>query len=118
MPSLVELTALFDVLPELPSPAPRRRIPFEAQKELAKTKSTSTASESQALSASAHSFWRNIFPWMPSKALQKINEKPRGINPFAALKAGKKMVVIAAVDAGTTTFFRFSQGAFEEWPMI
>jgi tRNA-splicing endonuclease subunit Sen54 len=33
------------------------------------------------------------------------------------LKAGKKNVVIAAVDAGSVSFFRFGQGAFEELPM-
>jgi tRNA-splicing endonuclease subunit Sen54 len=35
-----------------------------------------------------------------------------------ALKAGKKAVVIAVVDVGNITFFRFCQGAFAEWPMI
>jgi len=34
------------------------------------------------------------------------------------LKAGKKNVVVAAVDAGSISFFRFGQGAFEELPMI
>jgi len=39
-------------------------------------------------------------------------------NPFMALKAGKKIVVIAVVDAGSISFFRFGQGAFTEWPMV
>jgi tRNA-splicing endonuclease subunit Sen54 len=34
-----------------------------------------------------------------------------------ALRQGNKSVVIAVVDAGTVSFFRFGQGAFEEWPM-
>jgi tRNA-splicing endonuclease subunit Sen54 len=35
-----------------------------------------------------------------------------------ALRQGNKSVVIAVVDAGTMSFFRFGQGAFEEWPMV
>jgi tRNA-splicing endonuclease subunit Sen54 len=35
-----------------------------------------------------------------------------------ALKAGKKMVVVAAVDVGNISFFSFSEGAFHEWPMM
>jgi tRNA-splicing endonuclease subunit Sen54 len=42
---------------------------------------------------------------------------PAKINPFMALRQGNKSVVIAAVDAGTVSFFRFGQGTFEEWPM-
>jgi tRNA-splicing endonuclease subunit Sen54 len=34
-----------------------------------------------------------------------------------ALKQGKKMIVVAAVDAGNISFYRFGQGAFEEWTM-
>jgi len=33
------------------------------------------------------------------------------------LKSGKKQVVVAAVDAGSISFYRFVQGAFEELPM-
>ncbi len=38
-------------------------------------------------------------------------------NPFMALRQGKKTVVVAAVDAGIVSFFRFGEGTFEEWPM-
>jgi hypothetical protein len=34
-----------------------------------------------------------------------------------ALRQGNKSVIIAVVDAGTVSFFKFGQGAFEEWPM-
>jgi tRNA-splicing endonuclease subunit Sen54 len=44
-------------------------------------------------------------------------DRPRVVNPFTALKAGKKMIVIAVVDSGNVGFFRFSEGAFGEWPM-
>jgi tRNA-splicing endonuclease subunit Sen54 len=38
-------------------------------------------------------------------------------NPFVLLKSGKKNVVVAAVDAGSISFYRFGQGGFEELPM-
>ena len=39
-------------------------------------------------------------------------------NPFQMLRLGKKMIVVAAVDAGMISFFRFCQGSFDEWPMV
>jgi tRNA-splicing endonuclease subunit Sen54 len=38
-------------------------------------------------------------------------------NPFVALKTGKKAIIIAAVDMGNISFFKFGQGEFSEWPM-
>lgn len=116
MPSLVELTALFNVLPELPPPIPRKRLSFAAQKALAQSKSAPTNSQPQPAPEPEMPLWRRLLSWTPFSASQKTEGKPR-INPFVALKNGKKMVVIGVVDAGTTTFFRFAQGAFEEWPM-
>jgi tRNA-splicing endonuclease subunit Sen54 len=34
-----------------------------------------------------------------------------------ALRQGNKSVVIAVVDAGPVSFFKFGQGTFEDWPM-
>ena len=116
MPSLVELTVLFNVLPELPPPIPRKRLSFAAQKALAQSKSAPTNSQPQPAPEPEMPVWRRLLSWTPFSASQKTKETPR-INPFVALKNGKKMVVIGVVDAGTTTFFRFAQGAFEEWPM-
>ncbi|KAG8882702.1 tRNA-splicing endonuclease subunit sen54 [Tulasnella sp. 331] len=39
-------------------------------------------------------------------------------NPFHALKAGRKSFVVAAVSGGNISFIKFSEGTFEEWPMI
>ncbi|KAK0476599.1 tRNA-splicing endonuclease subunit sen54 N-term-domain-containing protein [Armillaria novae-zelandiae] len=75
MPSLQELTDLFDISPEVPIPLPKRPPPD---------------------------------PGPPAR-------RP---NPFVALRAGKKTVVIAAVDSGNISFFRFMQGAFMDWPMV
>jgi len=35
-----------------------------------------------------------------------------------ALRQGKKVVVIAVVDAGSVSFFRLGEGVFAEWPMM
>lgn len=60
------------------------------------------------------SFVQRFVPWMRPTTPAAVPRKP---NPFAILKAGKKMVVVAVVDAGTISFFRFGQGAFEDFPM-
>lgn len=111
MPSLSELTTLFEILPELPPPVPRKRLSF-AQQKMAATSAPSSAPPTR---ESEPSLLRKIFSWAlppPSKPGQ------RNPNPFLALKTGKKMVVVAAVDAGTISFFRFGQGVFAEWPML
>ncbi|KAF9259871.1 hypothetical protein L218DRAFT_873589 [Marasmius fiardii PR-910] len=79
MPSLHELTALYDISPELPVPASKHRKP--------------------------------PLPLKPG-------QPPRGPNPFPALRAGKKTVIVAVVDAGNVGFFRFAQGEWGEWPMV
>lgn len=108
VPSLYELTELFNVLPETLPPLPRRRgAPLVVQPPPA------------AVASPVHtSTFRHIFSWLlPSSTPQPISSQPRP-HPFAALKAGKKNIVIAAVDSGNISFFRFSQGAFEEWPTL
>lgn len=108
MPSLTELNDLFGILPELPPPAPRKR-------QVAPGGPSAPAANNQSNNAStSSSFVERLFAWIypPTKAAPA-----KRVNPFAVMKAGKKMVVIAAVDAGTISFFRFGQGAFEDFPM-
>ncbi|KAG1735189.1 tRNA-splicing endonuclease subunit sen54 N-term-domain-containing protein [Suillus lakei] len=104
----IVLTELFNVLPETPPPLPRKRgAPPVVQ-----------ASPAAATSPVHTSTFRRIFSWLlPSLTPLPISSQPRP-HPFAALKAGKKNIVIAAVDSGNISFFRFSQGAFEEWPTL
>jgi tRNA-splicing endonuclease subunit Sen54 len=58
-----------------------------------------------------------LFPQEQSPPPPPPPAPARKVNPFVALKAGKKTVVIAVVDAGNIGFYRFSEGAFDEWPM-
>ncbi|KAF8887144.1 tRNA-splicing endonuclease subunit sen54 N-term-domain-containing protein, partial [Infundibulicybe gibba] len=109
MPSIHELTDLFDASPELPPPMPRQR----------KLPPSQPAPRSTA-PAPAHpqsSVWQ-LFSWALPKQPVPDAAVMRKPNPFMALKAGKKMVIIAVVDAGNLGFFKFGQGEFTEWPMF
>lgn len=110
MPTLHELTDLFQVLPEAPPPKPRqRRSPIGAPLPPAPPPTV-------VLPTVEPSFIRKLFPWaFPPTPPAPTARKP---NPFIALKSGKKIVVIAVVDAGNISFFRFGQGEFAEWPMV
>ncbi|KAF7422970.1 tRNA-splicing endonuclease subunit sen54 [Pleurotus ostreatus] len=109
MPTLRELDDLFGELPELPPPLSRQRHPQQgpqpARNQLPPAPPTPTT------------LWSWISSWV-FKEPETPSPLPRRPNPFAALKAGKRIVVIAAVDAGNISFFRFGQGGFEDWPMM
>jgi tRNA-splicing endonuclease subunit Sen54 len=137
MPSIQELTALFDILPVMPLPPPRKRGVQAAVKNPATSPRTDdpAAKASPAISQpaippsssisswplSALTFLRRLFFFLPflrpTPSTQTGKPASRPPNPFLALKTGKKTIVIAAVDSGSISFFRFGQGVFEEWPM-
>ena len=130
MPTLQGLTDLFDELPELPPPLPRqRRSPVPTSN----TTRTPVSSEGPQASASPSvpapivfrsptsqpSLMSRLFLWPFWHPPIQANGGPvRKHHPFTALKAGKKLILIAVVDSGSISFFRFGQGAFTEWPMI
>jgi tRNA-splicing endonuclease subunit Sen54 len=106
MPSLYEIAALFDKQPEVPPPPPRQR----------RQTNKPTPSVPSVISVTPKRTFFQIFTrafWSPAAT----GTSPRKPNPFIALKAGKKNVIIAAVDSGNISFFRLGEGAFSEWPM-
>ena len=106
MPTLRELTDLFNISPELPAPLPRQRRP---------PNNAAAPSATSALSPQSVSWPRRILCWFrPSPGITMPARRP---HPFMAMKAGKKTVIVAVVDAGSISFFRFGQGAFDEWPL-
>ncbi|EAU86300.1 hypothetical protein CC1G_08024 [Coprinopsis cinerea okayama7 len=147
IPTLQELTYLFDISPELPPPVPRQRYnPLQGKPPKLKSKPGSSSpkgssapgvdskgsvtpgvdSTATATTSTSHkptlSIAQRLLPWFfppppPQATTTSQPSKPRPTNPFMALKSGKKMVLIAAVDSGNISFFRFSQGKFAEWPM-
>ena len=125
MPTLLELNTLFNQVPDVPPPVPRKRniLPAGNQKPSAPSVAPQETHDSQNLPSSLCSrvfsrlavalSWRSS-PNDPEKQSQKQPYRP---NPFQMLKLGKKIIVVAAVDAGMISFFRFGQGGFEDWPM-
>ncbi|KAF7315467.1 tRNA-int-end-N2 domain-containing protein [Mycena indigotica] len=104
MPSLRELTELFDVSPELPPPLPRQRRPGKATFQPGPV-------------APPPSWTKRLQDWLRNKP-PKYVPPPRKPHPFMVMKSGKKTVIVAVVDAGNIGFFRFGQGAFEEMPLV
>ncbi|KAJ4471990.1 tRNA-splicing endonuclease subunit sen54 N-term-domain-containing protein [Lentinula aciculospora] len=130
MPSLLELTAIYDNAPELPPPQRRVRNPSQIQgvsyKKSSGTAGPITPIQSQTRPSpcqpGSHSALTSVMPYLglsswlyprPASPLQKPQPRP---NPFAVLRQGKKTAIIATVDAGTINIFRFAQGAFETGP--
>lgn len=130
MPTLTELTALFDALPEVPPPTPRvRRKPPTNGGDKTQEKVTGKDVESKALGARGKvtvtsaplTFisWFSLWPFHKKTAQQSIKQTPgRRPHPMAVIKQGKKVAIIAVVDSGSPSFFRFGQGDFSEWPML
>ncbi|EIW59312.1 tRNA splicing endonuclease subunit SEN54 [Trametes versicolor FP-101664 SS1] len=118
MPTISELTALFGELPVLPPPAPRKRVSFAQQKAAAASSKAPTNPSSKTPPAPEPSVARRAIAWVWPWSTTKAAPPARPPNPFPSLKMGNKTVVIAAVDAGTISFFRFGQGVFTEWPMV
>ncbi|KIY46259.1 hypothetical protein FISHEDRAFT_47614 [Fistulina hepatica ATCC 64428] len=129
MPSLQELTSLYDGLPELPPPPPRQRSPPQPlAKASAHASGQPSKDEGESLPSkpvspsnrTAKGIWpfdARLHSWLPWLFAPPA-PPPRKVHPFVALRAGKKTAVIAVVDSGNVGFFRFMQGAFEERPWL
>ena len=119
MPTLQELTDIFDVLPEVPLPPPRQRCQLPGTSNPTTALTPVQPPTPKISSGNAHStLIRRLFPWIFSAPPTNLLPRERKPNPFVALKTGKKIIIIAVVDASSTSFFRFGQGEFTEWPMV
>ena len=96
VPSIEELTALFGSLPIVPY----------------QNKQQTREGKPQAASVG---ILTRILTWIHRIAHSSINGKG---NSVGHLKAGKRSVIFAVVDAGTMSMYRFNEGCFGEWPMI
>jgi tRNA-splicing endonuclease subunit Sen54 len=114
LPSLHELTNLFGQLPDVIPQASRRK----RENRIQEKKNDSSPSSMPPATLWFGWLQRFIGKWLfPMKWILGVVASPRQ-NPFALLKTGKKIIVIAAVDSGNISFFRFGQGGFDEWPML
>ncbi|EJC98891.1 uncharacterized protein FOMMEDRAFT_113456 [Fomitiporia mediterranea MF3/22] len=126
MPSLHELCSLFEQLPELPPPVPRKKFNATQQNsssskngERPQGQTAVQASHPRSLFKQIRNFLQRLFPFFTVVGGTKSLPVPvRNPNPFQTLRMGKKMIVVASVDSGMISFFRFCQGSFDEWPMI
>uniref|UniRef100_D8PZL1 tRNA-splicing endonuclease subunit Sen54 N-terminal domain-containing protein n=1 Tax=Schizophyllum commune (strain H4-8 / FGSC 9210) TaxID=578458 RepID=D8PZL1_SCHCM len=140
MPSLQEFEDMFAELPELPPPLPRKKnflpapgeelppgvkinkalpnAPRNARPRPPQAAQLTPEGKEKVVLATERnaSFLRRIFPWAFPASRPSPPQGPR-INPFMALRAGKRMIIIAAVDSGNISFYRFMQGSFVDWPM-
>ncbi|KAF7376322.1 tRNA-int-end-N2 domain-containing protein [Mycena sanguinolenta] len=115
MPTLRELTDLFDISPELPPPLPRQR-PLPGAPPSRPLSRSPKVSAGTTHAPEPLSLARRILLWFrPPPTSTTPARRP---HPFMVIKAGKKTVIIAVVDAGSISFFRFGQGAFEEWAIF
>jgi tRNA-splicing endonuclease subunit Sen54 len=113
MPTLAELTHMYEGLPVLPPPVPRKRNP-PSQKPVAPLPAPPKRQDT----ISPPSFLIRLLSYFLLYSSQPTSGPTTvKINPFMALRQGNRSVVIAVVDAGTVSFFKFGQGTFEEWPM-
>jgi tRNA-splicing endonuclease subunit Sen54 len=108
---------MYEDLPVIPPPVPRKRNPpsEKSEKPVLVPKSAPFKGHD---TISRPSFLVRLLSYFSFySSPPTLGQTPFKINPFMALRQGNKSVVIAVVDAGTVAFFRFGQGAFEEWPM-
>ena len=124
MPSLSELCVLFDVVPELPPPKPREKASQSSQAN-SKAQRISIDSKSEpwagrVLGVIRSCLGRTFSFWGVNRSedVKSASSAASRPNAFQMLKLGKKMIVIAAVDCGVISFYRFGQGGFEDWPML
>ncbi|KAI5997002.1 tRNA-splicing endonuclease subunit sen54 N-term-domain-containing protein [Pisolithus albus] len=123
-PSLHELTALFEGLPEMPLPPPRKRRTQPDAKNANDAAVTNASPRPLSLPIPPPQTWiQRLLSYLQFKShaaplYGSRNPATLKPNPFVHLKAGKKSVVIAAVDSGNISFFRFGEGGFHDWPMI
>ncbi|KAI6139314.1 tRNA-splicing endonuclease subunit sen54 N-term-domain-containing protein [Pisolithus tinctorius] len=110
---IINLLALFEGLPEMPLPPPRKRRTQTAAKEANNATVANASPELPAPPISPPRTLHSILTLLSSIEVPHNSGTVRLI-----LKAGKKSVVVAAVDSGNISFFRFGEGAFHDWPMI
>jgi tRNA-splicing endonuclease subunit Sen54 len=114
MPTLAELTHMYEGLPVIPPPLPRKRNP-PSEKAVPVLRPYPPKGHD---ATSRPSFVARLLSYLSLYSSPPTpRPAPAKINPFAALRQGNKSVIIAVVDAGTVSFFKFGRGAFEEWPM-
>lgn len=111
MPTLAQFDALFSELEKLPAPLPRKKIQVSPPENGALPH---IAPSEKSLLGLMRQY---LLSWFSTTAHVVPCPAPPRPNPFAALKQGNRIIIIAVVDGGSISFFRFGEGCFEDWPM-
>ncbi|KAG8765654.1 tRNA-splicing endonuclease subunit sen54 [Ceratobasidium sp. 428] len=112
IPNIYQLSTLFSSVEPRPPPPPRKRGPPNA-KVVASQQKPLIQKQAQPKTTG---FWDRVRRTLGFRLDQSLPvQRP---NPFVHLKAGRKSVVIAAVDGSMVHLVRFGEGDFAAWPMV
>ncbi|KAG8681370.1 tRNA-splicing endonuclease subunit sen54, partial [Ceratobasidium sp. 395] len=112
IPDIYQLSTLFSSVEPRPPPPPRKRGPPNA-KVVASQQKPLIQKQAQPKTTG---FWDRVRRTLGFRLDQSLPvQRP---NPFVHLKAGRKSVVIAAVDGSMVHLVRFGEGDFAAWPMV
>jgi tRNA-splicing endonuclease subunit Sen54 len=111
MPTLAQFGTLFSELDTLPTPLPRKRTQKLPPNDEALACNTTS---DKLLLGRVRRYLLSFFNTTSTAVPNLVPTRP---NPFVALKQGNKIIIIAVVDGGSISFFRFGEGCFENWPM-
>ncbi|CCO33893.1 putative tRNA-splicing endonuclease subunit sen54 AltName: Full=tRNA-intron endonuclease sen54 [Rhizoctonia solani AG-1 IB] len=113
VPDIYQLTKMFASAEPRPPPPPRKRGPPNS-KAASQPSQKKPPQPKKANEAAPPSLWDRIRQTI-GIASPSPTQKP---NPFVHLKAGRKSVIVAAVDGGMVSLVRFGEGDFASWPMV
>ncbi|EUC54156.1 tRNA-splicing endonuclease subunit sen54 [Rhizoctonia solani AG-3 Rhs1AP] len=115
VPDIYQLTEMFASAEPRPPPPPRKR-------GLPNTKTAPQPTQQQrhlppknANDSKPPNLWNRICQRIGLASSAPTTQKP---NPFVHLKAGRKSVIVAAVDGSMISLVRFGEGDFTSWPMV
>ncbi|CAE6480106.1 unnamed protein product [Rhizoctonia solani] len=111
VPDIYQLTEMFaSAEPRPPPPARKRGLPNAKAAPQSKPLPSKKAED-----PNPSSLWKRICQSIRLASSAPTVHKP---NPFVHLKAGRKSVIVAAVDGCMISLVRFGEGDFTSWPMV
>ena len=118
LPKIEQFSKIFDELPESTPPLSRRQKLIKEQEEKKNKNIVNEKSEKpMTLMEKLKTWFRSSSISRQKKEELKIQKRdPRVM--FPALKYGKKVIIMAIVDSGTTSWIQFGQGHFNEFPLL
>ncbi|CAE6404899.1 unnamed protein product [Rhizoctonia solani] len=114
VPDIYQLTEMFASVEPRPPPPPRKRGPPNA-KATSQSAQPKSFPPKQTNGAKPPGLWNRICLTIGLTPPAPATHKP---NPFVHIKAGRKSVIVAAVDGSMINLVRFAEGDFASWPMV